>query len=146
MSPFLPLLSLCPTRMRHVFSVGVSLHRNLEVSDAHGWCGVTCSTALATARPSKQMPCPAWHSRVIDCGYEIACVCPVHWCRRRGERRGEGSWVWVVGVCWKSIRFCLPILSAPCLSALLRVSTHCFQFLVIQFYFSFQKLPIKLSS
>lgn len=36
MSPFLPLLSLCPTRMRHVFSVGVSLHRNLEVSEAHG--------------------------------------------------------------------------------------------------------------
>lgn len=96
-----------------VFSVGVSSCSNLEVSEAHSWPGVICSTALATARSSDQMLCPAWHSRAIERGYKIACLCPVRWWRRRGEQGGKRSWIWVVDVCWKGTVFCLPVLSAP---------------------------------
>lgn len=68
--------------------------------------------------------------------------------RESREGKGAGFGLWV---CWKGTGFCHPVLPAPCLSALactalLRVSSHCFQFPVIQFYFCFQKLLIKLSS
>lgn len=85
---------------------------NLEVSEVHFWPQATCSAALVMAIQTSLCPLSgtgtSWSA---ECSCLIACLSPTVQWRGMGEGKEKGSWIWVVGVCWKG-RFCLHVLSA----------------------------------
>lgn len=97
-SPFLPLVALY-TWLRHIFSVGVSPHGNLEVLEDHSWPGVL--TALVTARTPNPNCVLHGTTGSVEYGHQVAWVCPGHWWRRKREQRGEGSCNCALSRCWK---------------------------------------------
>ena len=139
-SPFLPLVTLCPTWTGRVSSLWVSPLGGIRrcqkpVPD------LGSPAAPLLLWPGLQMLCPARHSRVAEGSCEIACVCRCvggegggtesgreldlgHGCVL--ERQQVSSFCFV---CSSSLSSCM---------AWLCVSSRCFRFSVIQFYFSFR--------